>query len=130
MRLRPFERVDDVGFVIAADALVRIKGPPGRRERNGIGLDELDYGRVVYRFEDNGRLEEISTQAPVLDLGTVAVPFATLAAFVRAQDKSAFERAGFLVSPRFGIAFDERDPNWVTALARHAIARWRELPSN
>lgn len=130
MRLRPFQQVDDVGFAIAADELVRIKGPPGRRERNGIGLNEFDYGRVVYRFEDNGRLEEISMQAPVLDLGAVAVPFATLAAFVRAQDKNAFERAGFLVSPRFGIAFDARDPSWVTVLARHAIARWRELASS
>ena len=87
----------------------------------------MDYGDVVYRFQDSGRLEEITQEAEVVTLGKVAVPFASLAGFIRAQDPDAFERAGFLVSPGFGLAFDPGEPFWVTALARHCIPEWEAL---
>ena len=96
-------------------------------QRNGVGLDEMDYGDVVYRFQASGRLEEITLQAQVVAIGNVVVPFDALAAFVRGQDGEAFERAGFLVSPRFGLAFDPTEPFWVTALARHCIPEWEAL---
>lgn len=127
MKLDPYVAVDDVPFTASIDSLLRAKGPPGRRERNEVGLDALDYGRAVYRFQDNGRLEEVTVDSPAVAFGTVTVPFGALAAFVRVQDPQAFERAGFLVSPRFGLAFDPRDGRWVTALAAHAIAQWRTL---
>jgi hypothetical protein len=63
----------------------------------------------------------------VLDLGTVAVPFASLEAFIAAQDPAAFRRAGFVVSPQFGLAFDPREPCWITALARHCLPQWEAL---
>ena len=40
---------------------------------------------------------------------------------------AAFVRAGFLVSPRFGLAFVPDQPDWVTALAAHCIGAWRAL---
>jgi hypothetical protein len=64
---------------------------------------------------------------PVLSVGNVSVPFAALADFVHEQDDASFERAGFIVSPRYGIAFDPSCPSWVTALARHCIDTWRAL---
>ena len=82
---------------------------------------------MVYRFQDSGRLEEITTRAAVLHLGAVAVPFGALDAFVRAHDGGMFERAGFLVSPRYGIAFVPGEPCWVTALARHCLGAWEAL---
>lgn len=127
MKLEPFAAVDGVPFTTTVDDLLRTKGTPGRRERNGVGLNEFDYGRVVYRFQDGGRLEEVTVDAPVLTLGAVAVPFGALEGFVRAQDPQCFERAGFLVSPRFGLAFDPTNRNWVTALAAHCIDQWRAL---
>lgn len=127
MKLTPFVAVDDLPFTTTVEELMHVKGTPGRRGRNDVGLREFDYGRAVYRFQDSGRLEEVTMDAPVLTLNGVAVPFGTLAAFVRAQDDSAFERAGFDVSPRFGLAFDPRDHCWITALAAHAIAQWRTL---
>jgi hypothetical protein len=127
MRLEPYVQVDDTPFTVCGDDLLRRRGRPWRAARNDVGLDEMDYGDVVYRFQDCGRLEEITLQAEVVMLGNVAVPFANLAAFVRAQDPEAFERAGFLVSPRFGLAFDPAEPFWVTALARHCIPEWRAL---
>jgi len=127
MHLDPFLRVDDVDFSATHDDIVRLRGLPASVQRNDVGLTALDYGSVVYRFQDNGRLEEITLEAAVVQIGNVAVPFGALAAFVRASDTQAFERAGFLVSPRFGLAFDPTEPCWVTALAAHCLDEWRAL---
>lgn len=127
MKLDPFTQVDDMPFTLTRDALLRSHGEPGRMVRNGVGLTELDYGHVVVRFQDCGRLEEITREAAVLEIGKVAVPFGTLAAFIEAHDPAAFRRAGFLVSPAFGLAFDPSEPFWVTALARHCVPQWKLL---
>lgn len=127
MRLEPFVSVDGVSFDASRDDLLRRRGQPLGQARNHIGLDEIDYGQVVFRFQDSGRLEEVTARAPVVELGSVAVPFSALASFVRDHDPSMFERAGFVVSPAFGLAFDPGCPDWVTALAAHAIAEWRRL---
>ncbi|MEJ8840260.1 hypothetical protein [Ramlibacter sp. AN1133] len=127
MRLEPYVQVDDTSFTACSEDIVRTRGKPWRAARNDVGLHEMDYGEVVFRFQDGGRLEEITLQAEVVTLGNVAVPFAALSSFIRAQDPQSFERAGFLVSPRFGLAFDPAEPFWVTALARHCIGEWKAL---
>jgi hypothetical protein len=127
MRLDPFVQVDDCPFGITPEELVRLKGPPGRRLVNGVGLQEFDYGRIVYRFQACGRLEEVTERAPVVHLGGVVVPFRSLEGFIAAQDPGAFRRAGFRVSPRFGLAFVPEEPDWVTALARHCLPQWLSL---
>ena len=127
MKLHPFSAVDGVPFSASREEVLRVRGRPVRQGRNDVGLNELDYSDVVFRFQDCGRLEEITVQAPVLSLGTVSVPFSALERFVRDCDPSTFERAGFVVSPRFGLAFDPHCPSWITALAEHCIAEWRAL---
>ena len=127
MRLQPYEQVDDTPFSVSSADIERDRGKPWRAGRNGVGLNELDYGEVIFRFQDCGRLEEITLQAKVVKLGNVAVPFEALAGFIRGQDPQAFDRAGFLVSPAFGVAFDPAEPFWVTALARHCIPEWEKL---
>lgn len=127
MKLRPFSAVDGTPFSVSREEVLRVHGKPVRQGRNGIGLDELDYEDVVFRFQDSGRLEEVTAQAPVLDLGKVSVPFPALERFVLENDPAAFERAGFVVSPAFGLAFDPHCPSWVTALAEHCIAQWQAL---
>jgi hypothetical protein len=127
MKLQPFCSVDGVPFTASREEVLCARGEAIREGRNDVGLNELDYEDVVFRFQDCGRLEEITSQAPVLYLGKVAVPFGALDRFVRDNDPSAFERSGFLVSPAFGLAFDPRCPNWVTALAEHCIAEWHAL---
>ncbi len=129
MKLASFECVDGTPFTTTpAELLAKRGAPPTPVVRSPIGLHEYDYGTVVFRFQDGGRLEEVTMRAPVLYLGRVDVPFAGLAAFVRLHDPQAFSRGGFLVSPAFGLAFDPdaSDP-WVTALARHCIETWRAL---
>ena len=127
MNLHPFSSVDGVPFSVSREEVLFSRGRPVRQGRNEVGLNEVDYEDVVFRFQDCGRLEEVTAQAAVLNLGTVAVPFAALESFVRKNDPSMFEKAGFLVSPKFGLAFDPQCPNWVTALAAHCIHEWRAL---
>lgn len=127
MKLEPFLRVDETAFSASSGDITSLKGEPLWRGRNDVGLNELDYGDVVYRFQDCGRLEEITKEASVVVLGTVAVPSHILAFFIREHDGAAFERAGFLVSPEFGLAFDPTDPFWVTAIAKHCVNTWKEL---
>jgi hypothetical protein len=127
MRLHPFLQVDDMLFTASRDDVVRARGQPRWTRRNDVGLNELDYGSVVFRFQDSGRLEEVTQQASVLTLDKVAVPFASLDQFVHDQDEMSFERAGFIVSPTYGLAFDPSCPCWVTALAAHCIDSWRVL---
>ena len=127
MRLEPFESVDGRAFSVTRADLVASLGSPQRESQNGVGLYELDYGTVVYRFQLSGRLEEVTVEAPVLHVDNVSVPFTSLETFVCSQDGASFRRAGFVVSPRFGLAFDPREPSWVTALARHCLAQWEAL---
>ncbi len=131
MRLQPYAQVDDTPFTATPETVIARRGPAPRMQRNNVALNELDYGDVVYRFQDSGRLEEVTRRIAVLYLveaGKVTdVPLAGLPAFVRAHDAQAFERAGFLVSPRYGLAFVPAEPGWVTALAAHCIDSWRAL---
>jgi hypothetical protein len=127
MKLDPYRCAGTTAFTATPAEIIATRGRPAAASRNEVGLNELDYGDVVFRFQDGGRLEEITLQAPVLHLGAVAVPFAALAHFVRDQDPEAFERVGFIVSPKFGLAFDPDDTPWVTVLAAHCIASWRAL---
>lgn len=127
LRLEPFTAFGDLSFSLGIEDLIARLGPPNHQSRNAAALNEYDYDHSVLRFQDSGRLEEITRRAPVLQLGTVVIPFAALGSFVLAQDADAFERAGFLVSPAFGIAFVPEEPDWVTALARHCIPTWRAL---
>ena len=127
LRLQPFTAFGDLPFSLGVEALIARLGPPNRCSRNNVALNEYDYGHSVLRFQDGGRLEEITRRAPVLQLDTVVIPFAALAGFVLAQDAETFERAGFLVSPALGLAFVPGEPDWVTALARHCIPIWRAL---
>jgi len=126
-RLAPYEAFGDVPFAFGVEDLVARFGPPNRHARNEVALNEYDYGHSVFRFQDSGRLEEITRRAPVLQIGSIAIPFAALEAFVREQDADSFERAGFVVSPLYGLAFVPAEPDWVTALARHCIPTWRAL---
>lgn len=127
MRLVPYIAVDGLPFAVTPAQLHARLGLPRVQQRTPVGLNEHDYGDRVFRFQDSGRLEEVTQRAPELHIGDVTVPFAALAAFVRAHDGEAFERAGFLVSPRYGLAFVPHAPDWVTALAAHCIDTWRGL---
>lgn len=128
MRLQPYEHVDGIPFTVTRQDALRRYGQPISETCNAVDLTELDYGNRVLRFQQSGRLEEVTVRAPVLDLGNVSIPFFSLGEFVHRQDGQAFERAGFLISPLLGMAFVPHQPSWVTALARHCLPDWQALP--
>ena len=127
MKLTPFVQVDDVGFWLTPEDLRSRRGAPVLSGRNGVGLDEMDYGDVVFRFQASGRLEEVTKQASLIQLPQAAVPLPFLEGFLREQDPGSFERGGFIISPRFGLAYAPSSPEWITALAEHCIETWRGL---
>ncbi|WP_257645596.1 hypothetical protein [Ottowia beijingensis] len=109
MKLKPYAEVDGLPFTVRRADLQRRHGAPLRERGNGIGLTELDYGDVVFRFQDgSGRLEEVTRRAAVLylllDGDVVDVPFAGLAALcprtmVRRSSGRAFWSARASGSP-------------------------------
>ena len=127
VKIHPYLQVDDFAFSTTQQDLVAHRGVPLHSSRNSVGLTEMDYGDSVFRFQDCGRLEEITKRAPVVQLPHATVPFQFLHGFVLSQDSDNFERAGFVVSPMLGLAFVPASPDWVTALARHCIETWRSL---
>jgi hypothetical protein len=127
MRLDPYLSFAGYAFSLQPDDLLKQRGTPLQAGRNEVGLNEMDYGDVVLRFQDSGRLEEITARSPVLQMGALAVPFDQLQPFVLAQDATAFWRARFLVSPALGLAFDPTEPAWITALAKHCLPEWEQL---
>jgi len=130
LSLKPFVVANEVPFTANRQAVIARLGPPGSEVRNDIGLTALDFGSMVLRFQDCGRLEEMTCRADAVLIGGVYVPFRLLAGFVRKQDEKSFERAGFLVSPQLGLAFVPSDPPWVTALAWHCLPQWYALPED
>jgi hypothetical protein len=127
MKLDPFISVDGLPFTTTPQQLRQRLGAPLAKTRNAIALTELDYGDAVYRFQDSGRLEEVTKRVDTLHLGPLALPFPALEAFITAQDPDHFERAGFIISPRYGLAFVPTPDRWVTALAAHCIGTWRAM---
>ena len=125
----PYLLVDRLPFVARQEQVRRHYGQPLRRERLEIGLQTLDYGSWVARFQASGQLEEVTKRAPALFLLRQRVLFADLDRFVRQHDAGFFVRGGFVVSPRFGLAFVPDEPDWVTALAAHCIPAWRAMPA-
>lgn len=127
MKLIPFILVDAVPFTATRAQVLAHYGAPLLMQRNGVGLNELNYGDWVARFQDSGRLEEVTMQVPVLSIHGHQVAFDALSAFVQAHDVDMFERGGFWVSPRLGFAFVPGRADWVTALAAHCIESWRSM---
>ncbi|HET7792378.1 MAG TPA: hypothetical protein VFL64_03240, partial [Rhizobacter sp.] len=81
VRLDPYLAMAGYAFSLQRGDLLKQRGEPLAARRNEVGLNEMDYGDVVLRFQDSGRLEEITIAAPVLHLGTLAIPFENLQAF-------------------------------------------------
>jgi len=125
MKFIPLRQFGDIGFGAAADTLISLKGKPKRTRVKRSGLTELDYGSIFYRFSQDSRLVEVTANAPTIELSAVLVPFSLLANYFREHDQLYFERCGFLVSPRFGIAHDPDFPSWVTAFPASSIDLWR-----
>lgn len=124
MKIEPFAALGEITFGSDQATVVARLGEPQRTSTSRTGEFELHYPRIVVRLA-KGRVVEATADSKAIQLGGAEVPFQTLSAFVRAQDQGVFERTGFVVSPKYGIAFDPAFPCWVTAFPRERLASWQ-----
>jgi hypothetical protein len=126
MTIRPHSSVADLPFGAKREALHRA-GSPVREGLNRLGELELDYGDMVYRFEDNRFVEATFPLPIMLEIGEHRVDGHSLVAWLRQHDPFYREAHGFAIAPSFGIAvdLDDADPQqWTTAFA---AGRWDKM---
>nr|WP_315231861.1 hypothetical protein [uncultured Albidiferax sp.] len=126
MKVSPLQAVDGIPFGAAQAEVVAVFGEPLLRRQSRRGEEELRYAESVFRFGDLG-LVEVAVDSQSIALGDVEIPFADLPAFLRANDQEVFDRVGFVVSPRFGVALEPSFESWVTLMPTHRIAAWKTL---
>jgi len=124
MNIRPFEAVGEFAFGMNREAVTRLFGAPVRESLSRRGEPELHYTNVCCHFDSNGKLVEVTTNAPVVEFDSVAVPFNALAPFLKQQDAATFEKVGFIVSPALGVAFDPNFSSWVSAFSSERLQLW------
>lgn len=127
MKASRFPQPGSIAFGIDPGVLVKLIGQPHSERINHAGWMELDYVTTVYRFDASSTLVEITVDAPTLELDSHLVPFSYLSSYLQEHDQSAFQAAGFLVSPRFCIAFDPQFPFWVTTFPEQSLDIWRAI---
>ena len=127
MKIKQFKSVDGIGLDISQSELIKLKGEPVRVEVNSVGLTECDYENSIFRFDSNDDLNELTVNALTLEIDGEAIQFDELLDFIKANDHEFFERYGFIVSPKFGVAFDPEFPCWVTVLAKVGLIGWQEI---
>ncbi|MGM0768353.1 MAG: hypothetical protein ACQEV6_10020 [Pseudomonadota bacterium] len=127
MRIQPYSKLGHVSLGISRDELELMLGVPFAKRTNRVGLEELDYGDSVYRFESSGLLSEVTIEAVHVEFGKIGVPFANLAEFIASNDPDSVEKHGFILSPGYGVVFDPEDRPWVTVLTERGFEAWAKL---
>ncbi|GDY36444.1 hypothetical protein [Acidovorax sp. NB1] len=127
IRVVAYKTVGAVGFEIDRNELEEILGPSDRQVKSRIWALELHYAAGVYRFGQDGKLKEVSIDSSQLEIEGESVSFTGLKLFFEQCDDELFARYGFLVSPRFGMAFDQHYPSWVTAFTHSELSLWRSI---
>lgn len=127
MKISPLHAVDGIPFGAAEAEVVAVVGEPLLRSRSRRGEEELRYAESVYRFGGDLGLVEVSLNSQAVALNDVEVQFADLPTFFRTNDSEVFDRIGFVVSPRYGVAVDPSFETWVTLMPMHQIAAWKTL---
>ena len=126
MRVEPYAAIGDVSFGSTQVMVTEVLGKPEQIARSRDGEIELSYPHLTARFA-NDKLVEVSADAKTISLGSVVVQFEKLRDFLQQNDDSVFDCIGFLVSPKYGIAFDPEFPSWVTAFPKERLLVWQQI---
>jgi hypothetical protein len=127
MKIELYKKVGEVSLEVREDELLRDLGEPNSKSTNRIGLIEFDFGSRVFRFDPSGTLEEVTIESEVVELESASITFKYLAARLKSEDSEVFERYGFIVSPKFGLAFDPKYSPWVTVLTKKGLEAWQKV---
>ncbi|MCE2570374.1 hypothetical protein [Motilimonas eburnea] len=124
---RPYKSINEIPFDSAESEVIERFGPPDSTGVNSIGLQELDYGESIYRFESSGKLVEVTVNLEKLALDSDVVQFCDLEGYLTKKDVGIFNKFGFLVSPKFGLAFDPDHKHWITFFRESGLEDWRNI---
>ena len=127
MKIDPYKQLDGIDLNTSSKQIIAEVGLLSTVRQNDIGFTEYDFGKYVFRFESSGNLSEVTADCPSVDLETQTVLFEELEAFVKRSDPQYFDKLGFLVSPRYGIAFDPDCSPWVTVLTSSGLRCWKNV---
>lgn len=127
MKIAPLHGVGTLEFGSNQADCISTLGAPVRETTSRLGEKEFHYPHAIYRFSQNNNLVEVTLDASLVELENKFIPFPLLANFLEQNDHESFETVGFIVSPKFGIAFDPQCPSWVTAFPKESITKWQDV---
>lgn len=124
---RPYRSINEILFNSPEPEVIARLGLPNINGVNSIGLKELDYGESVYRFDSSEKLVEVTVNLEELALNSEVVKFSELEDYLTKNDVSIFNKFGFIVSPKFGLAFDPDHKHWITFFRETELEDWRNI---
>lgn len=134
MRILPYTNIDQVSFGSSEETVVSILGSKFTRKANEIGQVELAYENSTFRFlKVENILVEVTVNSEYFQIDDYClsagseIAFVELGYFVAKFDQDSFEAQGFIVSPKFGIAFDPHFPSWLTVFSKSELGAWQKL---
>ena len=136
MKIIPYEHVSGVAFGASPKKASAIFGKPEQTARRTDDRRlEVVFPSLVCRFDARSRLVEVTASSDSFEIQGCrirpnkgrTVAFSQLGFAVGKLDPASFIVNGFIVSPRFGIAFDPDQPNCVTAFSKSELVGWEKL---
>lgn len=130
MKINPYFAANEVAFGSAQSTVITRFGQPLCVGNSYLGDIEFEYRNATFRFcPESQELIEVTADSPILFLENLAVRYEVLLEFLRENDEGLFERIGFFVSPKYGIAFDPDHPSYVSAFPKSELAWWQDKPN-
>jgi hypothetical protein len=123
--LKPYQSFDGIEFEADEATIIKSLGAPISQRINDLGYKELEYAEGYYRLQENA-LKEMTLDLRIVPMPQQKVYFVSLKRFIHKNDDGCFERSGFYVSPKLGIAFDPYFPSWVTIFSKTELPQWRK----
>ncbi len=128
MRFTPYKEVLGICFGTLEATIIEIHGKPERVGENRLGSKELIFPDKIFRLRpSDGALHEITIDSEYFQLEGREIGFADLGFFVAKHDLNSFEASGFVVSPKYGIAFDSHHNYFLTIFCEADLKEWEKL---
>lgn len=124
---RPYKSINEIPFDSPESEVIGRFGSPDSTGVNSIGLKEFDYRESIYRFDSRGKLVEVTVNLEEFELDSEVVQFCELESYLTKNDVDIFNKYGFLVSPKFGLAFDPDHKHWITFFRENGLEGWRTI---
>ena len=137
MKVTPYIDILGAPFGALQEAVLTAFGAPMSESVNRLNQSELSYKDVTFRFspQPEGKLIEATVCSEFFQIKGCnispnhmrEISFRELGFVVAKLDIDSFVAQGFIVSPKFGLAFDPNDECALTVFSRSELAEWQRL---